>query len=626
MSQFLTPLRKDRLTAGERRFTQLLETHLDDDYLVWFNAASPGNIRRYPDFLIFHPAYGLWCIEIKDWHMKNINGLNSENVRLLQDGAITTVRNPLLQARESCFPFLNQMQKDKYLRQANGKHQGKLAFPWTYGAVMSNWRRASINSAHRDKLENAFPSNRTWYKEDIMEEALSREAFITKLHGMMPYRFGSTLSDSQVAHVRAHIFPDFIVSGQDNLFKDEESFQDVVKIMDNTQEKLARSLGDGHRVIHGVAGSGKTLILQHRAQKLAQEAPQNSIILIVCYNVLLASVLRSRLSQENIHIMHFHDWCGQIKTEYDLHVPYGTDYPKQLTDSVCRAIENGTVPSGQYYAVLIDEGHDFEASWLKALTVMPDPAHEHLLLLYDDAQTLYPGRRGIDFTLSSVGIKARGRSHILHTNYRNSYEIHQYAHRFIHHFLLDSLIEEDNIFSPFSEEKESTPELHKNSDNIPIVASESGGGRTDIEPEYRHSNSFNEEIRNIINKINTWMTEGIPLGDIAVLYYSKRQGEQLANALHPVFQLQNPVSKDERKNYRLNKEKLTLCTMHSSKGAEFPRVIVAGINTLPDNNEEKQEQSARLLYVAMTRAYSHLFLSAAGDNLFTRILQEMPSA
>ena len=39
--------------------------------------------------------------------------------------------------------------------------------------------------------------------------------------------------------------------------------------MDLQQEQLARSLGDGHRVIHGVAGSGKTLILGYRAEQLA---------------------------------------------------------------------------------------------------------------------------------------------------------------------------------------------------------------------------------------------------------------------------------------------------------------------------------------------------------------------
>ena len=45
--------------------------------------------------------------------------------------------------------------------------------------------------------------------------------------------------------------------------------------MDLQQEQLARSMGEGHRVIHGVAGSGKTMILGYRAQYLAKhQSPQ----------------------------------------------------------------------------------------------------------------------------------------------------------------------------------------------------------------------------------------------------------------------------------------------------------------------------------------------------------------
>jgi superfamily I DNA and RNA helicase len=53
--------------------------------------------------------------------------------------------------------------------------------------------------------------------------------------------------------------------------------------MDLQQEILARNFGEGHRVIHGVAGSGKTLILAYRCQYLAQQQPKP--ILVLCFNV-----------------------------------------------------------------------------------------------------------------------------------------------------------------------------------------------------------------------------------------------------------------------------------------------------------------------------------------------------
>lgn len=46
--------------------------------------------------------------------------------------------------------------------------------------------------------------------------------------------------------LRAHLFPEVTVKQNSQ-----------IKIMDIQQEILARNIGDGHRVIHGVAGSGK---------------------------------------------------------------------------------------------------------------------------------------------------------------------------------------------------------------------------------------------------------------------------------------------------------------------------------------------------------------------------------
>ena len=51
--------------------------------------------------------------------------------------------------------------------------------------------------------------------------------------------------------------------------------------MDLQQEQLARSMGEGHRVIHGVAGSGKTMILGYRAQYLAQALAAEARLLYV---------------------------------------------------------------------------------------------------------------------------------------------------------------------------------------------------------------------------------------------------------------------------------------------------------------------------------------------------------
>jgi superfamily I DNA/RNA helicase len=53
-----------------------------------------------------------------------------------------------------------------------------------------------------------------------------------------------------------------------------------------------------------------------------------------------------------------------------------------------------------------------------------------LLLLYDDAQSIYGKKRSRAFSFAKMGIQARGRTTILRVNYRNSAEVLEYAYSF----------------------------------------------------------------------------------------------------------------------------------------------------------------------------------------------------
>jgi hypothetical protein len=54
-----------KMTSGERRFAARLESHLEDDYLCWYDIpVGPRRIHR--DLLLLHPRRGLLVIEVKD--------------------------------------------------------------------------------------------------------------------------------------------------------------------------------------------------------------------------------------------------------------------------------------------------------------------------------------------------------------------------------------------------------------------------------------------------------------------------------------------------------------------------------------------------------------------------------
>ncbi len=83
-------------------------------------------------------------------------------------------------------------------------------------------------------------------------------------------------------------------------------------------------------------------------------------------------------------------------------------------------------------------------------------------------------------------------------------------------------------------------------------------------------------------------------------------------------------------DYEKNSNKLTLMTLHSAKGLEFPTVFIVGLEDgiLPHErslkNQEDLEEERRLLYVGMTRAKEKLFLSFVKTRFIKGEFQNAP--
>ena len=83
------------------------------------------------------------------------------------------------------------------------------------------------------------------------------------------------LRDQEEKRARAVVNPEIVLPQPSTtslpLFQDPEiPPEDVIRVMDREQERVAEHLGAGYRVLRGVAGSGKTLVLAHRARLPAQ--------------------------------------------------------------------------------------------------------------------------------------------------------------------------------------------------------------------------------------------------------------------------------------------------------------------------------------------------------------------
>jgi superfamily I DNA/RNA helicase len=590
-----------RMTSGEKRLAERLEQKLDDDYLLWYDVPV-GPKYSHPDFVVMHPRRGLLVLEVKDWRLSTIQRADKQNWEIIPDGIPKNVINPLEQARQYTHQVIDALQRDKQLIHEDGKYKGKLAFPWSYGVVFSNITRKQFNDA---ELGNAIEPHRVICQDEMLE-AVGAEEFQSRLWDMFPYMMGGIMSLPQLDRVRWIMFPEVRVQTQGALFNDNDGgaeLPDIMRVMDLQQEQLARSLGDGHRVIHGVAGSGKTMILGYRAEYLAKvHTPTSKPILILCYNeplaVKLESVMDAKGLTGKVHVRHFHKWCRDQLRAYNLLPTDKMSTDKLMQEFVMRVIQGidrKQIPSGQYQAILIDEGHDFQPEWLKLVTQMVDPSTNSLLLLYDDAQSIYERTRTKQFSFRSVGVQAQGRTTILRINYRNTRQILQTA----------SLIAADLLQAD-----------EKDDDGIPVLNPISCG-RDGQAPLVIRLPTLRDEANKVAELLWDAHQEGHPWRDMAIICRHYSVMDECAGALTR-RQLPHQVRKSPG-DFKPNADTIKVLTMHASKGLEFPLVALVGVGQVADEAEDDIEE-ARLFYVAATRATQRLFITTIGDSRLGKAL------
>lgn len=577
------------MTSGERRFAQRLESKLEDDYLCWFDVPI-GQSMRHPDFVVLHPKRGLLILEVKDWKLDTIQSITRSDVSLLTPKGLVHAANPLEQARQYAHAVVGVLEKDPQLVFSSGRMQGKLLFPWAYGVVLANISRKQFESTD---LGDVLEPHRV-ICQDEMVESVEMEAFQKRLWDMFTVGGFGKLGLPQIDRVRWHMFPEIrLPAKQGGLFDEVEAesaeLPDILRVMDLQQEQLARSLGEGHRVIHGVAGSGKTLILGYRAEYLAKVCTKP--ILILCYNKALAKRLEHWMQEKGVAdkviVQNFHAWCHRQLTAYNVGLPEGNakreGYWDDMVDKVIRGVDNQMIPAGQYEAVMIDEGHDFKPEWFKLVVQMVDPLTNALLVLYDDAQSIYDTGEKRNFSFKSVGVQAQGRTTVLKINYRNTQEILEFAARFAKELLTPTEAEEDGV-----------PRL------LPISA-----GHRGPKPMLIKLPTLKDEAKYIVEQFKTAHRDGTAWKDMAVLY---RNWDPVGKVINDAFAAAGiPITGHKKIEFGDKQDTVKLITFHSSKGLEFPLVAIPGVCISTDDDKAAKDE-ARLLYVAMTRATKELLV------------------
>ncbi len=621
MAEFIPDRLPVKASRGEERTFALLKK-LPDDYLVYY---EPNIDNRHPDFIVIAPDLGVIVIEVKGWYLDDIVKGDHSVITINDNNCERQEIHPLEQARGYQWKLVRACErspKKSLLLEKDGPYKNKFIFPFCHFVVLSNISRDNILRRKDQDVSAIFKMDNTLFRDELvdLEHASADELRNVLMRFFDPYWKITPFTQEQVDILRSIIHPEIILSYLSSKpltsIESEQCFALVV--LDRKQENNSRRIGEGHRIIYGVAGSGKTVLLIARSKWLHDKDPESKILLL-CFNVTLSVYLKHVLKDyPRIGVFHFDGWAkhnGITRMRVDPTTGKGED-DISLGNRLFDHLKNRMGDYRKYDAILVDEAQDFHPMWFSCiLEALTDPLEGDLLIVCDGNQ----GIRLIDsVSWKSIGIKAQGRTihqlFDLDRNYRNTREILQLAS----HFTVKNL--------PDDEDSISIVPVH------PDQATRKGP-----KPIILKCRDRVDECQRIINISKIFLEGSGPFNDIMIkappnqigILYRKKLGKDndVFMEFYKELSKVSPVTWLNRDPYSRTKvfeHTIKIQTVDSAKGLQYKVVFVMWADLFDPRNPVDMDQEQRRLYVALTRPEDVLIITHSKPSAFIeRMIKSM---
>ncbi|MDW8206358.1 MAG: 3'-5' exonuclease [Chloroherpetonaceae bacterium] len=336
-----------------------------------------------------------------------------------------------------------------------------------------------------------------------------------------------------------------------------------------------------HQVIYGVPGSGKTMVLLHRAHELRQRmgsSPEKFRIMV--FTNVLKEYIRSGLTLLNLPervVTTFDSWCvGFYKKYIDSEVPC-RDGEQPDYVAIRRAVAEWTreYPGPPLFDfVMVDEGQDLNRTCFEILRRVA----RHVTVCMDYRQRIYSAGATENEVLRCFGPRYR-QVRFLHA-YRCSPYVAQLAAQ-----LLETPEEQEKYMGQVRtvQKERETPLLY--------VARDS-----------------EDEKKRLIEVLRQRL-----LVDrrIAVLLPRRKQVSEIVAELELAG-----ISVERQGNLQFASECPKVVTIHSAKGLSFETVLLPCLVQSSFLDELSDETVRNMLFVAITRAERWVYLSTVQDEMY----------
>jgi AAA domain/UvrD-like helicase C-terminal domain len=390
-------------------------------------------------------------------------------------------------------------------------------------------------------------------------------------------------------------------------------------LMSKEQQQLcAREMDGKPRLVRGVAGSGKTLVLAHWLQKTVQrllDKPDAKVWAVFANKSLqrlIADTIEeawkidqpsSQFPWHRVELMRVDtDILGKLLPEVGLNVT-GFDYDQMAASYLEKKPFEQIKPCCQ--AMFIDEAQDMGPNLIKLLSALvertdPEDSNSRAVnIFYDNAQNIY-GRSTPKW--KELGLEIQGqRSKVMKESFRSTRPIAEFALNVLYR-LQPPEADPDHkelVKQGLIERTQRGPQAWW------IVRFNQVEGPTPIFKKYP---SLDRQVDAVTEQVVRWIREdNVKPGDICILCNDKHFREQIRESLAPrLHDVQANIISEPGTGWNRDDRSVVASTVHSFKGYDSEIVIVAGLERFFGRGQIL----ANNLYVAMTRARSILAVYA----------------
>jgi superfamily I DNA/RNA helicase len=439
------------------------------------------------------------------------------------------------------------------------------------------------------------------------------------LRSLRPFvlnRVGSVWKWSEVSPNAEYPDPDPMTSNPDVLGSQISQRKALRPVLSYDQQRLCGFEMDGKpRLVRGVAGSGKTVVLGHWLRKTLDriDSEPTAKIWAVFANRSLRQLLHETIETawsedkgdqpfpwHRVELWHVRVLLDLLLREVGTSMSqFGFDYD-QAAEAYLKAKHiQKIIP--RCHALFVDEGQDLGTNTLKLLTALVDhgdpeqPNSRSVNIFYDNAQNIY-GRSMPKW--SEMGMDMRGRSTIMKESFRATKPIAEFAFNLLHRL------------SP----EEAKCADHKELVGMGLVEASERDGRawwnvrfTQIDgpsPIFKKFKNKEDEFDAIGKQLVHWIKDdGVKPSDICILYMQDYAKSKLESQVKPMLA---PIGVDLQvltgQTRPPDGRTLIATTPHSFKGYDSEIVLIPSVEFF----ESKGKPLTQVLYVAMTRARSVL--------------------